>query len=72
MKSARHPRLAGDARKAKGLELKARYYAGSSIRGLADETGYAYGTVRNLLLLANTRLRKRGGGLPRRVEEKDQ
>ncbi|MEU6595051.1 helix-turn-helix domain-containing protein [Streptomyces sp. NPDC046881] len=70
MKSTRQPRLTGEARQAKALELKGRYYAGSSIRNLADQTGYAYGTVRNLLVLAKAQLRPRGGGRPRPIEEK--
>ncbi|WP_328434514.1 helix-turn-helix domain-containing protein [Streptomyces sp. NBC_00425] len=71
MRSTRQPRLRGEQRQAKAEELQAKYYAGSSIRSLADQTGYSYGTVRNLLLLAGTRLRKRGGGLPRPVPELD-
>ncbi|MEU7323327.1 hypothetical protein ABZ682_22670 [Streptomyces griseoviridis] len=33
-------------------------YAGSSIRALSDRTGYAYGTVRNLLLSVGTAFRR--------------
>jgi hypothetical protein len=69
VKSTRQPRLTGEAREAKAQELKGKYYAGSSIRNLVDQTGYAYGTVHNLLALAGTQFRKRGGGRPRPIEE---
>ncbi|PWI16058.1 hypothetical protein DI272_19200 [Streptomyces sp. Act143] len=68
----RQPRKAGPERKAFGERLRADYYAGSSIRNLADRTGYAYGTVRKLLLEAGTKLRKRGGGRVRPVPGEDQ
>lgn len=70
-KSTRQPRKRGGERKAFGERLRAEYYAGSSIRNLADRTGYAYGTVRKLLLDAGTKLRKRGGGRPRPVSGQD-
>ncbi|MYR58874.1 hypothetical protein GTY54_22410 [Streptomyces sp. SID625] len=72
MKSTRQPRKRGADRTAFGERLRAEYYAGSSIRNLADRTGYAYGTVRTLLLDVGTVLRKRGGGRPRPVPEQDQ
>ena len=52
-------------------EMKGKYYAGASIRGLAAEYDCAFGTARNLLLLAGTRLRKRGGGVPRPITVED-
>ncbi|MFF5968168.1 helix-turn-helix domain-containing protein [Streptomyces collinus] len=61
MKSTRQPRRRGAERLAFAERLCADYYAGSSIRNLADRTGYAYGTVRNLLLSVGTKLRPRGG-----------
>ncbi|MGW2951597.1 helix-turn-helix domain-containing protein [Streptomyces eurythermus] len=61
MKSTRKPRKRGADRIAFAERLRAEYYAGASIRNLADRTGYAYGTVRNLLLDVDTKLRKRGG-----------
>ncbi|MGY3199810.1 helix-turn-helix domain-containing protein [Streptomyces sp. TE5632] len=63
-KGTRKPRLTGEKRTAKAMELKGLYYAGSSIRNLVDETGYSYGTVRNLLREAKTKFRRRGGGRP--------
>lgn len=71
MRSTRRPRKTGAERLAFAEQLKADYYAGSSIRNLADRTGYAYGTVRSLLLLVGTKLRKRGGGCPRPIAEQD-
>ncbi|MFI2434735.1 helix-turn-helix domain-containing protein [Streptomyces sp. NPDC018693] len=67
MISTRQPRKKGQERTAFAERLRAEYYAGSSIRNLADRTGYSYGTVRNLLLSVGTKLRKRGGGRPRPV-----
>ncbi|MCX4609489.1 helix-turn-helix domain-containing protein [Streptomyces mirabilis] len=65
MKSTRQPRKTGRDRRAFAERLRAEYYAGASIRNLAERTGYSYGTVRNLLLSVKTKLRKRGGGRPR-------
>ena len=53
-------------------EMKTAYYAGASIRALAKEYDCAFGTARNLLLLAGTRLRRRGGGLPRPIPVEEQ
>jgi hypothetical protein len=58
-----------EARLTLARQLKGEYYSGASIRGLAREHDLSYGTVRNLLLLADSRLRKRGGGLPRPIVE---
>lgn len=69
MKSTRQPRLTGDQRAAKALELKRKYYAGASIRNLVDSSGYSYGTVRNLLVSVKTRLRERGGRPRKRTTE---
>lgn len=44
-----------------GLELRRRYEAGSSIRNLANETGYSIQRVRVLLEKAETKFRNRGG-----------
>ncbi|KQW13585.1 helix-turn-helix domain-containing protein [Streptomyces sp. Root369] len=65
MISTRQPRKRGQERLAFAERLRADYYAGSSIRNLADRTGYSYGTVRNYLLAVHTKLRKRGSGRPR-------
>lgn len=43
-----------------GKELKLRYQKGSSIREIAQETGYSIQRVRTLLMSANVTLRKRG------------
>lgn len=61
-----------DARLQLARRMRAKYDAGTSIRGLAREYSCAYGTVRNNLLLAKTTLRKRGGGLRRPVVEDGQ
>lgn len=66
MKSTGQPRKRGEQRRAFAERLRTDYYAGSSIRNLADRTGYSYGTVRNLLLSVDTKLRARGGGKRRR------
>lgn len=65
MKTTGQPRLTGEARTAKALDLQVKYLAGSSIRSLADHTGYSYGLVHKLLLEAKTPLRSRGGARPR-------
>ncbi|MFJ6561992.1 helix-turn-helix domain-containing protein [Streptomyces sp. NPDC091412] len=54
-------RLEGADRTKTALKMQGRYYAGSSIRNLADSTGWSYGTVRNLLISVDTEFRKRGG-----------
>lgn len=61
-----------EARLKLAQEMKGKYYAGASIRGVAAEYDCAFGTARNLLLLAGTRLRKRGGGIPRPIAEERQ
>jgi N6-adenosine-specific RNA methylase IME4 len=43
-----------------GTELKSRYEAGSSVRQIADETGYSIQRVRSLLAGADTAMRPRG------------
>jgi len=53
-------------------ELKAKYYAGASVRGLAAEYECAYGTAHGLLTLAGTRFRPRGGGRPYAVSAEQQ
>jgi len=52
--------LTGAARAQFASELKPRYEAGATIRQLAEETGYSYGNVANLLRLAGTRMRPKG------------
>jgi hypothetical protein len=59
------PRLAGAERVRMRADLRRKYVAGATIRGLAAETGRSYGTVRALLLEARTPMRGRGGRLPR-------
>ncbi|MET8609719.1 helix-turn-helix domain-containing protein [Streptomyces misionensis] len=56
-----HKKIPADQRERIALDMQARYYAGSSIRGLRDHTGYSYGTVHSLLLSVGTTLRGRGG-----------
>ncbi|MFD0209187.1 helix-turn-helix domain-containing protein [Streptomyces hirsutus] len=56
----RRPRVTGEERSKLARQMKAEYYAGSSIRNLAERHEFSYGTVRTLLLLAKTRLRRRG------------
>lgn len=62
-----HKRLATRAqlndrahRGAVALDLRERYDAGASLRQLAQDTGYAYGTVHALLLEAGAVLRTPG------------
>lgn len=43
-----------------GAEIKSRYEAGSSVRQIADETGYSIQRVRSLLAGAETAMRPRG------------
>ena len=47
-------------RRAVADNLRERYELGASLRQLARETGYAYGTVHTLLLEAGATLRTRG------------
>lgn len=54
-------RVQPDRREAVGKQMQAKYYAGSSIRGIAASERLAYGTVRQLLLDVKTKLRPRGG-----------
>lgn len=42
-------------------DLRRSYEAGTSIRALAESSGFCYGTVRRWLLDAGTELRKPGG-----------
>ncbi|EMF31097.1 transcriptional regulator [Streptomyces gancidicus BKS 13-15] len=60
--------LTGRARKEQARELRGRYEAGETIRGLAAAAGSSYGLTRTLLLEAGTTLRGRGGRLPLRAE----
>ncbi len=52
-------------------ELRARYESGTSIRALAGSTHLAYGTVRRLLIEADTTLRPRGGAYHRSMARAD-
>ncbi|PVE04685.1 helix-turn-helix domain-containing protein [Streptomyces scopuliridis] len=49
--------LKGDERIKVAVDLKARYEAGSTIRQLAEETGYSHGAVCGLLHFVGTRMR---------------
>lgn len=53
--------LVGDQRAEVAMDLARRYVAGASIRELADESTWSFGTVRALLLAAGVALRTRGG-----------
>lgn len=61
MRSARNPRLKGEAREKEALRLQDRYYAGSSVRNLVESSGWSFGTVHNLLAEVDTVMRKQGG-----------
>lgn len=52
--------LNDQAAEAMATEVSRRYIAGSSVRELADETGYSIQRIRSLLDLADTRMRPRG------------
>ncbi|MFF4403773.1 helix-turn-helix domain-containing protein [Streptomyces sp. NPDC001404] len=58
---ARGSYLTGNARLQEADRLADRYRAGETIRDIAANTGHSYGTTRNLLLLAQVKLRQRGG-----------
>ncbi|MGV2914617.1 helix-turn-helix domain-containing protein [Streptomyces alfalfae] len=62
--STYRPRLKGTERKAVAARLGRDYDSGATIRALAAEHAMSYGTVRQLLLEAGARLRRRGGRLP--------
>ncbi|MEV6738618.1 helix-turn-helix domain-containing protein [Streptomyces sp. NPDC051104] len=57
----KYAKIPADQRERIALEMRDRYYRGSSIRNLRDHYGYSYGTVHNLLLSVGTTLRGRGG-----------
>ena len=54
-------RVSGADRSELAAQLKSRYDAGESIRGLAAATGRSYGFVHRLLGEAGVELRGRGG-----------
>lgn len=62
-------RIPADRRQAVALDMQRDYYAGSSIRNLATRHGFAFGTVRTLLLDVKTKLRPRGGRKGRRPQK---
>lgn len=53
-------RLHGPARDQTAADLRTRYEAGDSIRGLAASTGRSYSYIRDLLVQAGTTMRPRG------------
>ena len=59
-------RVTGDDRTRLAADLKAKYEAGASIRGLAEETGRSYGFVHRILTESGTALRGRGGATRRK------
>jgi len=52
--------VGGEVAEAMAEELSRRYFGGSSVRELAEETGYSIQRVRSLLNKANVRMRPRG------------
>lgn len=52
--------VGGQVAEAMAAELNRRYLAGSSVRELADETGYSIQRIRSLLVRADTQMRPRG------------
>lgn len=54
-------RVPAERRQAVGLDMQRDYYAGSSLRNLADRHRMSFGTVRTLLLGVKTTMRPRGG-----------
>ena len=56
----RAPYLKGDDRHALAADLKTQYEAGATIRQLADDTGRSYGSIAQLLRLADTEMRPKG------------
>lgn len=52
--------LRGTDRLQAAHDLQARYYAGDSIRGIAQATGRSYGYIHKLLAEAKTTFRPRG------------
>jgi N6-adenosine-specific RNA methylase IME4 len=52
--------VGGEVAAAMADELRRRYFGGSSVRELAEETGYSIQRVRTLLNKANVRMRPRG------------
>lgn len=65
MSRTRRPRLKGDECARKAQDLRRRYLAGSTIRGLSAADEIPYGTVRALLLEVKTPMRRRGGSRSR-------
>lgn len=54
-------RVTGDARTTLGLDLRAKYESGASIRELAEASGKSYGFVHRLLGESGASMRGRGG-----------
>ncbi|NUQ95353.1 MAG: transcriptional regulator [Streptomyces sp.] len=52
--------LTGTARAQLAADLRPKYEAGTTVRQLAEETGYSYGNVAELLRLAGTEMRPKG------------
>ncbi|WP_424215995.1 helix-turn-helix domain-containing protein (plasmid) [Streptomyces sp. BI20] len=50
-----------------GARGAVQYDRGASIRAIAEETGYSYGTVHRYLKLAGVVMRPRGGGVGSRT-----
>ncbi|MFI6497156.1 helix-turn-helix domain-containing protein [Nonomuraea typhae] len=67
--ASKYLRVAGAERETLKADLKRRYVAGESIRGLSISTGRSYGFVHRLLEEAGAPLRPRGGNQrPARAE----
>ncbi|MGX1513956.1 helix-turn-helix domain-containing protein [Streptomyces collinus] len=58
------PRLQGAERRRVAKRLRRQYEKGRSVRNLAEEAGYSYGTTHALLQEAGTVMRDRQGRLP--------
>jgi predicted transcriptional regulator len=56
-----YSRVVGQERVDLGVDMRAKYEAGASIRELTEEVGRSYGFVHRVLLEAGTTLRGRGG-----------
>ncbi|MFI1165585.1 helix-turn-helix domain-containing protein [Streptomyces sp. NPDC020801] len=64
MGTTRNPVLEGEDRRIVAREFAQLYRAGSSIRGIARQTGRSYGCVHQLLEEAGVQFRPRGATRP--------
>lgn len=56
-----HKRLTPEQRSSLGLELKAKYESGATLRELSEQSGRSFGWIHKVLEENGTQMRPRGG-----------